>query len=390
MAIASAKERLRLHHGSASFRPKMAWNKRRCIKPACLAINPAAQPAVTYTDQCTRCYLANASNTDSITEERFQELKRNGAFPDLPAGKGNGAKGGKGKGKDGKGTSKGTSKGKGKGGKGKGKDGWNGPPSVSLFSQQKAEKARKETAELKKRNEDLAARLEALENWETPKKLKPEEVKPDEPKPLMTCNRQGKEVPVIAICALIGKDGTPCNKQHWSIPKSGNCVQCGLVLPVPEEKKINPLLEKTFISNGAKKMFAKLDGFEGPEAEMAEDDRIAMLTKVQALYDQAVSTGISSEALLKPMKDQIEIYKNPNPKTKNSERESSYTLLAQAEGAGAEELRYWDAQKARMDVKVKQLQLKVDKAAEYLVQEKKMQGSTSNTTRRPQTSTTKR
>jgi len=115
-----------------------------------------------------------------------------------------------------------------------------------------------------------------------------------------------------------------------------------------------------------------LDGFEGPEAEMAEDDRIAMLTKVQALYDQAVSTGISSEALLKPMKDQIEIYKNPNPKTKNSERESSYTLLAQAEGAGSEELRYWDAQKARMDAKVKQLQLKVDKAAEYLMQEKKI------------------
>ena len=88
---------------------------------------------------------------------------------------------------------------------------------------------------------------------------------------------------------------------------------------------------KHFYFKWRKETFCQ-DELDGPEAEIAEDDRVAMLTKVQALYDHAVQTGISSEAVLKPLRDQVGAYKKPDHKTSNSEKETSYALLAQAKG----------------------------------------------------------
>ena len=212
-------------------------------------------------DMCVRCGVTTPGHSEAVEENKWQKCKRDGLLPWWA----DGSTKGKGKGNlKGKGTSKGkgkdqtwtdsaaTGKGKGKGkgkneSKGKGKGSW---LQITTWKDRENEKLKKQAEQNRKEKEALTAENEALKKGEVPTK---EDAAEEEPKPLMTFNKQGKEVPVVAICELIGKDGKTCNKQHWSIPKSGNCVQCGLVLPVPEEKKINPLLENNFYLKWRKK-----------------------------------------------------------------------------------------------------------------------------------------
>ena len=142
-------------------------------------MTPHAEPAATYIKACTRCFTPNATNAHLVPEERFQELKANGAFaeiqarltgnaaaPDTPArpprnAKGKGSKGrGKGNGQKGGGTSK-ASKGTGKNGKDQGKTHSPASPTYSV-QQRKLEQEKKASSELRKNLKETQDQLDAL------------------------------------------------------------------------------------------------------------------------------------------------------------------------------------------------------------------------------------
>ena len=176
-----------------------------------------------------------------------------------------------------------------------------------------------------------------------------------------------------------------CHKQHWAIPKSGNCVLCAAPLPIPEKKQ-NQLPEKTFMSHGVKKLFDKLDGKDGPDADMDEDERMAKLTKSQALYDSAVQMGFANEAVLKPMRDQIDLYKNP--KTKNLRKIVRTRYWPRQKGLDPRSSDTGMATKRKWTQKYSTCKRRSTKPTSFWLKKKRMLENIWPTTRKPKESTT--
>ena len=104
-------------------------------------------------------------------------------------------------------------------------------------------------------------------------------------------NSLGKTVPVVLVCL--------CGKQHWAVPKKGNCVECHEPLPVAE--KDTSLEKPPGVSIHAKQTCDMLKSADDPaETQPEKEARLHQVTLNQAMLDQATANGSDQDLMEMP------------------------------------------------------------------------------------------